>query len=148
MKTNFPSPVATAEFSKFAGILSAAVSQHHLSGFEIAQLEIHHLCLLLLFFSQLLVRPPQTTILPFCTFFLGMVLITASCTFVHSSSGTLSIRSNPLNLFLTSICIILGICIILNGLVVFPTFFNLSLNLAIVHICFLLPIKLSQAIDM
>jgi len=31
--------VATAEFSKFAGILSAALSQHHLSGFEIAQLE-------------------------------------------------------------------------------------------------------------
>ena len=33
----------TAEFSKFAGILSAALSQHHLSGFEIAQLEFHHL---------------------------------------------------------------------------------------------------------
>jgi len=36
-------PVATAEFSKFADILSAALSQHHLSGFEIAQLEFHHL---------------------------------------------------------------------------------------------------------
>ena len=35
-------PVATAEFSKFAGILSAALSQHHLLGFEIAQLEFHH----------------------------------------------------------------------------------------------------------
>ena len=39
-------------------------------------------------------------------FFLGMVLISASCTMsqtsVHSSSGTLSIRSNPLNLFVTS----------------------------------------------
>jgi len=35
--------VATAEFSKFAGTLSAALSQHHLSGFEIAQLEFHHL---------------------------------------------------------------------------------------------------------
>ena len=33
----------TAEFSKFAGILNAALSQHHLSGFEIAQLEFHHL---------------------------------------------------------------------------------------------------------
>ena len=32
------SPVATAEFSKFAGMLSAALSQHHLLGFEIAQL--------------------------------------------------------------------------------------------------------------
>ena len=39
----FSSPVATAEFSKFAGISSAALSQHHLSGFETAQLEFHHL---------------------------------------------------------------------------------------------------------
>ena len=30
-------------FSKFAGILSAALSQHHFLGFEIAQLEFHHL---------------------------------------------------------------------------------------------------------
>ena len=41
--------------------------------------------------------------LPF--FFLAMILITASCimswTSVHHSSGTLSIRSNPLNLFFT-----------------------------------------------
>ena len=37
IQTNFSSPVATAKFSKFAGILSAALSQHHLSGFEIAQ---------------------------------------------------------------------------------------------------------------
>ena len=42
-KTDISSPVATAEFSKFAGILSAALSQHHLSGFEIARLEFHHL---------------------------------------------------------------------------------------------------------
>ena len=42
-KLTFSSPVATAEFSKFAGILSAALSQHNLSGFEIAQLEFHHL---------------------------------------------------------------------------------------------------------
>ena len=34
--------MAFAEVSKFAGILSAALSQHHLSGFEIAQLEFHH----------------------------------------------------------------------------------------------------------
>ena len=31
--------MATAEFPKFADVLSAALSQHHLSGFEIAQLE-------------------------------------------------------------------------------------------------------------
>ena len=39
-------------------------------------------------------------------FFLGMVLIPVSCTMsrtdILSSSGTLPIRSNPLNLFLTS----------------------------------------------
>ena len=42
-KLTFTSPVATAEFSKFAGILSAALSQHHLLEFEIAQLEFYHL---------------------------------------------------------------------------------------------------------
>ena len=42
-KLTFSSPVATAEFYKFADILSAALSQHHLLGFEIAQLEFHHL---------------------------------------------------------------------------------------------------------
>ena len=42
MKTDFSSPVATAEFSKLAGILNAALSQHRLLGFEIAQLEFHH----------------------------------------------------------------------------------------------------------
>ena len=39
-------------------------------------------------------------------FFLGMVLVTDSCTtfwtVIHSSSGTLYIRPNPLNLFVTS----------------------------------------------
>ena len=34
------SPVVTAEFSKFADI-NVALSQHHLLGFEIAQLEFH-----------------------------------------------------------------------------------------------------------
>ena len=43
MKTDISSSVATAELSKFAGILSAALSQHHLLGFEIAQLEFHYL---------------------------------------------------------------------------------------------------------
>ena len=33
--------MATAEFSKFSVILSAPPSQHHLSGFEIAQLELN-----------------------------------------------------------------------------------------------------------
>ena len=38
-KVTFFSPLATAEFSKFAGILSAALSLHHPSEFEGAQLE-------------------------------------------------------------------------------------------------------------
>ena len=42
-KLTFSSPVATAEFSKSADILSAALSQHHLAGFERAQLESRHL---------------------------------------------------------------------------------------------------------
>ena len=42
-KRTFSSPAATAEFSKSGVILSAALSQHHLSGFEIAQLEFHYL---------------------------------------------------------------------------------------------------------
>ena len=42
-RLHFSSPVSTAEFSIFAGILSAALSQHHPLAFEIAQLEFHHL---------------------------------------------------------------------------------------------------------
>ena len=37
----FSSPVATAAFSKFAGMLSAALSLHHILGLEVAQLEFH-----------------------------------------------------------------------------------------------------------
>ena len=37
-KLTFSSPVSTAEFSKFAGILTAALSQHHLVGFEILKI--------------------------------------------------------------------------------------------------------------
>ena len=39
-KLTFSSVVVTAEFSKFAGVFSTALSQHHLLGFEIAQLGI------------------------------------------------------------------------------------------------------------
>ena len=52
------------------------------------------LCLQLIFFSPLFVRPTQATMLPFSFLFLGMVLITASCTMlwtsIHSFSITLS----------------------------------------------------------
>jgi len=43
MKLTFSSLVAIAKFSKIAGILSAALSEHHPLGFEIAQLEFCHL---------------------------------------------------------------------------------------------------------
>ena len=74
----------------------------------------------LLFFSFFLLFSPFTSLLftaickassdnPFAFlhfFFLDVVLIPVSCTMsrtsIHSSSGTLSVRSSPLNLFLTS----------------------------------------------
>ena len=71
-----------------------------------------------LLFASLLVSAFFFPLPPFCKassdshfaflhfLFKGMVLIPASCTVlhtsIHSSSGTLSIRSHPLNLFLTS----------------------------------------------
>ena len=42
-ENTFSSPVDTAEFSKFADILNAALLHHRLLGFEIASLEFHHL---------------------------------------------------------------------------------------------------------
>ena len=59
-----------------------------------------------------------------------MVLVTASCTMswtsVHSSSGTLSTKSNSLNLFVIFMKNHKELILrsYLNGLVVFPTFFN------------------------
>ena len=70
-------------------------------------------------------------------FFLAMVLISISCTMfgtsVHSSSGILSIISNPLNLFFTFIIKSPGILFrsYPNALVAFTTFFNLSLIFAL-----------------
>ena len=60
-----------------------------------------------LFFSQLFVRPPQTTTIVFLDFFLlGIVLVTVSYimlwTSIYSSSGPLFTRSIPLKLFITS----------------------------------------------
>ena len=69
-------------------------------------------------------------------FFFGMVLFAASYTIlqtsIHSSSGTLLTRSNPLNLFITSTAYSQGIWLksYLAGLVVFPTFFSLRMNFA------------------
>ena len=56
--------MATAEFSKFSGVLSAALSQHNLLGFEVAQLEffffnlILFIYLFILLYNLVLVLPP------------------------------------------------------------------------------------------
>ena len=58
------------------------------------------LCLSLLFFSQLFVRLPQTTILPFfISFFLGMVLITASYLFLYRRQREADIKISSGNFY-------------------------------------------------
>ena len=72
----------------------------HLNGYIFPFL----LCLSLLFSSQLFVRPPKTTILPFAFLFLGNGLDPCLLYNVmnhHPQIFKHSIRSNPLNLFLT-----------------------------------------------
>ena len=90
---------------------------------------------LFLFFSQLFVRPPQTAILPFLHFFfLAMVLIPVSCTvlwtFVHSSSDILWDLIPWIYLSLP-LYHCKGFDLGHTWMVYFPTFFNLSPNLAI-----------------
>jgi len=63
------------------------------------------LCLSLLFFSQLFVRPPQTTTLSSCSPFLADGFdhhLLYSGTKLHPQFFRHSVRSNPLNLFVTS----------------------------------------------
>ena len=90
------SSISCIDLSGRLSYLSLIFGTLHSDGYIFSLL----LCLSLLLFFQLFVRPPQTTILHF--FFLGMILITAFCTMslisVHSPLGTLSIRYNPLNL--------------------------------------------------
>ena len=64
-------------------------------------------CLWLLFFTQLFVKPTQTTTLPSCIFFFlwdgfGHCLLECYKPPSLILSGTLSTRSNPLNLLVTS----------------------------------------------
>ena len=73
--------MATSEFSKFAGLLSAALSQRHLSGFEIAQLEFHHLAI---FFVVVLIC--------FVLFFACSVLICTAFNKLNSQSKQLKSR--------------------------------------------------------
>ena len=91
------------------------------------------LCFSLLFFSQLFVRPSQTTILPFCISLPWAWSWSLPPIQYHKPPSKFfkhSMRSNPLTLSLP-----LYNCnefkSYMNSLVVFPTFFNLSLNLPI-----------------
>ena len=97
------------------------------------------LCLSLLFYSQLFGRPPETTILPFC--------ISFSCGWSWSLPPVQCHES--MSIVLQALClsdlipwIYLSLPLYnhkgfdlahtwMNGLVVFPTFFNLSLNWAV-----------------
>ena len=76
------------------------------SAFRWVYIFLFLLCLSFLFFSQLFVNSSSDNHFAFSHFFFwGVVLITTSCimlqTSIHSSSGTASIKSNPLNLFVT-----------------------------------------------
>ena len=89
------------------------------------------------FLTQLCVRPPQTTILPFCISFSwgrswSLPPVQLSRNFVHSSSGTLSDLISWIYLSLPLYnCKGIWFRSHLNGLMVSPTFFNLSLNFAL-----------------
>ena len=76
------------------------------SAFKWVYLSFSHLPFTSLLFSALSKASSVNHFAFLHFFFLGMVLISASYTMlgtsVHSSSSTLSIRSNPLNLFVTS----------------------------------------------
>jgi len=107
------------------------------SAFKLFYLSFSPLPFASLLFTAICKASPENHFALMHFFFLGMVMIPASCTMSqtsgHSSSGTVSIRYNP------------WICLSfplynhkkfdlghnLNGLVVFPTFFNFSLNLTI-----------------
>ena len=141
-KRTFSSPVATAEFSKFAGLLRRLRFYNIITttGFKTDPEERMHAyislpwslrkaflsllailwnsavrCLYLSFspllfsshlFTDICKASSDSHFAFFHFFSIGMVLIPVSCTmsrtYVHSSSGTLSIRSSLLNLFLTS----------------------------------------------
>ena len=76
------------------------------------------LCLSLLFFSQVFISPPQTTILPFCLSFSwgwSWSLPPVQCYEPPSIVlQALSIRSNPLNLFVTSLLIVRDLIFVIH----------------------------------
>ena len=93
------------------------------------------LCLSLLFFCQLLVRPPQTTILPFCVSFSWGWFWSPPPVQSHESPFIV-LQALYLSDLVPWIYLSLPLYDLiwfrsyLNGLMAFPTFFNLSLNFA------------------
>ena len=76
------------------------------SAFRCLYISFSHLLFAYLLFTDICKASPDSHFAFLHFFSMGMVLIPVSCTMsrssFHSSSGTLSVRSSPLNLFLTS----------------------------------------------
>ena len=85
---------------------SSLLASHWNSAFKWVYLSFSPLLVASLLFSAICKASSDNHFTFFHFFFLGIVLITASCTmsraYIHSCSGTLSIKYNPLNLFVTS----------------------------------------------
>ena len=101
-----PSSPCAFNLSQLQGLFQSISCSHQVA--KLVELLLGHL-----FFPQLFVKPLQTTIWPSCISFpFGIVLVTASYTMLqtsmHSSSDTLSTRSNPVCYFH---------CIIIRGLI-------------------------------
>ena len=94
----FPQLLCTDHWGRFSYLSLLFFGTLHSNGYILPFL----LCLSRLFFSQLFVRLPQTTILHFFSLGDGLDHCLLYNIKNHSSSGTVSIRSNPLKLFVTS----------------------------------------------
>ena len=92
--------MATDEFSKFAGIFSVALSQHHLLGFEIGQV---------VWYSHLLKNFPQFVVIPIVKGFSivneANVFLEISCFFYdptdvgNLTSGSAAFSKSSLNIW-------------------------------------------------
>ena len=97
-KLTFSSPVATAEFSKCADILSIALSHHHLLEFEIAHLEFHPSTPLVLFVVML----PEAHLTSDSRMSVSRWVITPSCLSGSWRSFLYQIRSDQISRWVMS----------------------------------------------
>ena len=128
---SFPLFLCTVHLRRLSYLSLLFFGTLHLDGYIFPFL----LWLSLLFFSQLFVSPPQTNILPYCIYFSWGWLWSLSPVQCYKPPSTVLQALYLLDLipliYLLFLLIRDLIRSYLNGLVVFPTFFNLSLNLAI-----------------